>query len=316
MKLNINIFKKAFLDILKIRVVETSISEEFIKNKILSFLHLSIGQEACAVGVAMGSKKEDNFFGNHRSHAHYLAKQGNLSKMIFEIFGDERGCCNGIGGSMHMLDKKVNFLGSIPILGSSAPIASGIAMADNLLRKNNITIVFVGDGSAEEGSFYETVNMAGLYRIPLLIVIEDNKYAVESSHKLRKVNGYNYKKIFAGLQSDYICANGQDFKEVYFNTLKLRKKILEQKKVGILHLKCSRFAKHSGPEISTKDQKANYRGGEFKDITALDPLNIIKKDLIKMGFDKEILNKIEHESTLKFKNQFYRIFNKINIRKI
>ena len=230
MKISINIFKKAFIDILKIRIVETCISEEFIKNKILSFLHLSIGQEACAVGVALGSKKEDNFFGNHRSHAHYLAKQGNLSKMIFEIFGDERGCCNGIGGSMHMLDRKANFLGSIPILGSSAPIASGIAMADNLLKRNNITIVFVGDGSAEEGSFYETINMAGLYKIPLLIVIEDNKYAVESPHKLRKVNEYNYKKIFTGLQSEYICANGQDFKEVYINTAKLRKKILEKKK--------------------------------------------------------------------------------------
>ena len=83
-----------------------------------------------------------------------------------------------------------------------------------------------------------------------------------------------------------------------------------------MHLKCCRFAKHSGPEISVKDQKAKYRGSEFEEITALDPLNIIKKDLINMGLNKKILNKIEYESTIKFKNQFYRTFNKINIRKI
>jgi len=129
------ILLKALEDMIKIRIIEENIAKEFKKNKVLSFLHLSIGQEACATGVAFGTKVQDNFFGNHRSHGHYLAKGGNISRMIYEVFGDNRGCCSGHGGSMHMLDKNVNFLGSVPILGSSLPIASGIAMSEKLKKK-------------------------------------------------------------------------------------------------------------------------------------------------------------------------------------
>ena len=207
MKLSKQLFKKALEKIIQIRVVEENISKEFKKNKVLSFLHLSIGQEACAVGVALACNAKDNFFGNHRSHAHYLAKGGNLEKMIYEIFGDKRGCCKGVGGSMHMLDKKVNFLGSVPILGSSLPIASGIALAEKKNNSKKLTVVFIGDGSAEEGSFYETINMAGLYKIPLLVVIEDNKYAVESDNSKRKVNGYDLKGIVKnGLNTNALLA--------------------------------------------------------------------------------------------------------------
>ena len=106
----------------------------FRKIIIILFLHLSIGQEAAAVGVAMATNKKD-FFGNHRSHHHYLAKGGNLNKLIFEVFGDIRGCSGGIGGSMHMIDKSVNFQGSVPILGSSVSIAAGMAMSKKLEKK-------------------------------------------------------------------------------------------------------------------------------------------------------------------------------------
>ena len=116
--INKKLLLEAFKKIILIRRVEEKISEEFKSNKIFSFLHLSIGQEATAVGVALATKKKDIFFGNHRSHGHYLAKDGNLEKMIFEVFGDTRGSCNGFGGSMHMIDQKVNFFASIPILGS------------------------------------------------------------------------------------------------------------------------------------------------------------------------------------------------------
>ena len=91
-----------------------------------------------------------------------MAKGGNIEKMIFEVFGDKRGCCGGIGGS-HLIDKSVNFQGSVPILGSSVSIASGMAMSKKLEKNNSIVIVFIGDGSAEEGSFYETINLASLF---------------------------------------------------------------------------------------------------------------------------------------------------------
>ena len=185
-------YKKALEKILLIRKTENLILKEFRNNKIFSFLHMSQGQEAVAVGVAMATNNEDFFFGNHRSHHHYLAKGGNVSKLIFEVFGDSRGCCGGVGGSMHLIDNKVNFKGSIPILGSSISLASGLAMSKKLDKKNSIVVVFIGDGSAEEGSFYETINLAGLYKLPLMVVLEDNKYAVESGHKDRKAKNYNF----------------------------------------------------------------------------------------------------------------------------
>ena len=225
-KINKKLLLDAFEKVITIRIIEEKIAQKSKENKIWSFLHLSVGQEACATGVAMGTKSNDLFLGNHRSHAHYLAKNGNVEKMIMEIFGDERGCCKGYGGSMHMLDKKVNFMGSIPILGSAVSIASGMAMAEKLNRTNNIVVVFVGDGAAEEGSFYETINMAGLYKLPLLVVLEDNKYAVESSHDKRKVKNYNFKKLFnSGMQTLYERVDGQDFVKVLQATKSLRKNI-------------------------------------------------------------------------------------------
>jgi len=305
--------------IINIRNIEEKIAEKFNINKIFSFLHLSIGQEACAVGVALASKKNDLFLGNHRSHAHYLAKNGNVEKMMMEIFGDKRGCCKGYGGSMHMLDKSVNFMGSIPILGSSVSIASGMAMAEKLNKTKNIVVVFVGDGSAEEGSFYETINMAGLYHLPLLIVLEDNRYAVESSHDKRKVKNYNFAKIFKeGMQSEYRRVDGQNFVEVFKAAQLLRKNILLKRKVGILHLDCIRFSKHSGPTVSINDQKSTYRNKfEYIQIKSKDPIDILSDYIVKNNYLKiNDLVKIKKIINLHMQTKFDDIFKKIIIRKI
>ncbi len=280
----------------------------------MSFLHLSIGQEACAAGVALALKKEDIFFGNHRSHGHYLAKGGDIKKMIFEIFGDERGCCRGIGGSMHMLDKKVNFLGSVPILGSAISISSGIALAEKIKKKSNLTVVFIGDGAAEEGSFYETINMAGLYKIPLLIVIEDNKYAVESDFVKRKVKGYNLNNITSGFNALYKRISGQDFKKVFKETKILREKIIKNQCVGVLHLDCLRFSKHSGAEVSEKEQKSKYRKNEYYEIIKNDPIDIIKKDLKENGYKKKEILNLEKIFVSKYNSIFSKVFKQIKIR--
>jgi TPP-dependent pyruvate/acetoin dehydrogenase alpha subunit len=316
--INKKLLLEAFKKIILIRRVEEKISEEFKSNKIFSFLHLSIGQEATAVGVALATKKKDIFFGNHRSHGHYLAKDGNLEKMIFEVFGDTRGSCNGFGGSMHMIDQKVNFFASIPILGSTVPIASGISMAQKLKKEKNITVVFVGDGSAEEGAFYETVNLAGLYKLPIMIVIEDNRYAVEADYKKRKVKNYNFHNLFKkGLQAEYIRTDGNDFVKVFKSASSLRNKILKKQKVGILHLDCLRHSKHSGANININDQKSMYRfKNEHNEILKKDPLELIKKKLTKYNYDKKKINNLDDSLSLNIIKLFYQTFNKIKIRSL
>jgi len=314
--MNINILLRALKKIIEIRIVENKIAEEFKKNKIYSFLHLSIGQEACATGVAFGTKFNDQFFGNHRSHAHYLSKNGNLEKMIMEVFGDRRGCCGGYGGSMHLLDKKVNFMGSIPILGSAVSIASGMAMANKLSNKKNVTTVFVGDGAAEEGGFYETINMAGLYKLPLLVVIEDNRYAVESNFKKRKVRNYSHENIFKkGMNCEYIRTNGQDFKKVFNSTRILRSKIIKNNKVGLLHLDCLRFSKHSGSTVTLEDQKSKYRRNEeFSEILKNDPIEILKQQIQRLGLSKKKIIHFEKMCVRNVDIKFNRILKKIKIR--
>ena len=149
-----------------------------------------------------------------------------------------------------------------------------------LLNQKNITVVFVGDGSAEEGAFYETVNMAGLFKLPLMIVIEDNRYAVEADAKKRKVKNYNFYNLFKkGMQAEYVRVDGNDFVKVYREASNLRNKILKKNKVGILHLDCLRHSKHSGSNTNLIDQKSSYRKkNEYREIFEKDPLKLIKKN--------------------------------------
>ena len=114
---------QAYKKMLLIRIAEQEIANLYLQNKIMSFVHFCVGQEAVAVGVCDALKKEDRVLGNHRSHGHYLAKGGDLRKMICELLGKEYGSSHGKGGSMHMIDKSVNFVGSTPILGSVVPFS-------------------------------------------------------------------------------------------------------------------------------------------------------------------------------------------------
>ena len=118
-----------------IRTAEEEIAQYYLKNKIMSFVHFYVGQEAVAVGVCDALTKGDRMLGNHRSHGHYLAKGGDLKRMMCELFGKEGGCANGMGGSMHMIDKSVDFIGSTPILGSVAPLTVGSAFEQKYNKK-------------------------------------------------------------------------------------------------------------------------------------------------------------------------------------
>ncbi|CAO6124200.1 AcoA Pyruvate/2-oxoglutarate dehydrogenase complex, dehydrogenase (E1) component, eukaryotic type, alpha subunit [Candidatus Pelagibacterales bacterium] len=309
-----NFLIKSLIKIIEIRRTEELIAEDYKKNNIKSFLHLAVGQEATAVGVAMATTKNDFFFGNHRSHGHYLSKDGDWKKMIYEIYGDKRGCCKGYGGSMHMLDRKVGFVGSTPILGSAAPIAAGIAAAKKFKNhKNEIVVVFIGDGAAEEGAFYETVNLAGLYKLPLLIILEDNLYSVETGHQNRKTKKYNFENIFKrGFGVLYEEVNGQDVFDVFKKTKKMKKNILKKKMPAILHCKVRRKFAHSGTDI---DLNKKYRKQDnLKIFEANDPINILRKYSKTYKIKESILNEIINACSKKIEKKFIKIRKTIKVR--
>ena len=148
--------------------------EEYASRRIRGPVHLSIGQEAAAVGVLHACGQSDVCVSTHRNHAHYLAKGGSLTGMVDELFGLDTGCCRGYGGSMHLMDLSANLILSSAILAGSIPIASGIAFALKNEGTDRVCIGFLGDGATDEGVFFETLNLAALMKLPLLFVVENN----------------------------------------------------------------------------------------------------------------------------------------------
>jgi len=162
---------------LRIRRIEEAIAARYDAQQMRCPVHLSIGQEAIAAGVCAALRPGDGVFSNHRAHAHYLAKGGDLSAMLAEIYGLQNGCCGGIGGSMHLVDLAAGFLGAVPIVGATVPLAVGAAWAARLRGEDRVIVSFLGDGTFEEGVVHESINFAVLHSLPVYFVCENNLYA-------------------------------------------------------------------------------------------------------------------------------------------
>ncbi len=177
--------ERLFRSLYRIRRVEEEIARVYPSDKIKSPVHLSIGQEAVSVGVAEALHPHDIVFGTYRGHALYLAKGGNLNKMIAELYGKATGCCRGKGGSMHLADVDHGFMGTSAVVATTIPTAVGYAYSLKYRHSNNIVATFFGDGAVEEGVFHESLNFAALKKLPILFVCENNKYAIHS-HQTRR----------------------------------------------------------------------------------------------------------------------------------
>jgi len=171
------LLREMYVTMVKIRKFEERVGELVSQGKIETPCHLYTGQEAIATGVCSSLNKEDFIFGNHRSHGHYIAKGGDLKKLMAEIHTRATGCCGGKGGSMHVIAPEVGLLGTPPIVAASIPLAAGAALAAKLKGTNQVAVVFFGDGATNEGVFYETLNFASLKKLPVIFVCENNFYA-------------------------------------------------------------------------------------------------------------------------------------------
>src|SRR5437667_5409048 len=169
-----------YRELLRIRRVEEEIARVYPSDKIISPVHLSIGQEAVSVGVCQALGPQDIVFGTYRSHACYLAKGGSLRGMIAELYGKATGMAKGKAGSMHLVDPVVGVMGASAIVASTIPQAVGYALALQMAGERRVVVAFFGDGATEEGVFYESLNFAALWRLPILFVCENNFYAIHS----------------------------------------------------------------------------------------------------------------------------------------
>lgn len=270
-----------------IRATEQKLAKYYFDNKVMSFVHFCVGQEAVPVGVSLNLENDDKVFGNHRSHGHYLAKGGDLNKLISELLGKETGSCGGMGGSMHCYDKSVNFLGSVPILGSIGPIASGAALSEKIKNENNIVVCYYGDGASEEGVIYEAYNFAALFQLPVVFVIENNLYSVMTKIKDRRHNNYNLQSIVNGFGCEYLSANGNDFIDMYQKGNTAVNIARRECRPVVLECMVYRHMAHSAPLF---DDNKCYREVDTPEVRAKeDSLIKLRQILVNKDFNLEVI---------------------------
>lgn len=171
---------------LTIRRYEEKIVELYGEQEMKTPVHLYLGEEAVAAAICESLDTDDLIFSNHRSHGHYLAKGGDMTRLTDELYGRRSGCSAGNGGSMHVVDPEAGVSGTSAIVGGGIPLAVGAALAFAIRKQHNVSVVFFGDGAVDEGVFHESLNFAALKKLPVLFVCENNLYATCSHRKQRQ----------------------------------------------------------------------------------------------------------------------------------
>jgi pyruvate dehydrogenase E1 component alpha subunit len=251
---------RLFLEMLRIRVIERRIAERYAEKEMRWPVHLSIGQEAVAVGVCAQLRQQDRVMSAHRSHGHYLAKGGDVYSMLAELYGRKDGCCGGRGGSMHLMDRSAGFWGAVPIVGSTLPIALGLVLADKRLGRSERTAAFFGEGATEEGVFTETLNLACLLRLPMLFVCENNGYSVYTPLQLRRSPDFDFGGYVRSHGSLYFSGDGNDVEAVHRITGEaLNATLADPTRPCVLEFFTWRYYEHCGPG---QDDHLGYRDKE------------------------------------------------------
>ena len=294
----------------KIRMVEERIAKEYPLNEIRCPTHLSIGQEAVPAALSVCLNEQDYAVSTHRGHAHYLAKKGNLNKMIAEIYGKKSGCSGGKGGSMHLIDKEVGFMGTSAIVGNSIPVGVGLGFAQKLNKSQNISCIFLGDGAIEEGVFYESLNFAALKNLPVLFICENNFYSVYSPLSVRQPKNRKIYSLAKSLGAKTLFCDGNDAIRSYqVLTEVIRQMKNESCNTWFLEFQTYRWREHCGYQY---DNDLGYRSNEeFQTWKKKDPIILFENSVQEIfpEFDKEYVLKVEKNLSLEINNAFEKAKN-------
>lgn len=261
-----------------IRHVETALTRLFANNEVPGFIHLSIGQEAVAAGIASALQPQDSLATTHRGHGHVLARGMDVNGFMKEIMGREGGLCKGRGGSMHVADLSLGILGANGIVGAGIPIALGSAMAHQARKTGGVAVAFFGDGAMAEGVLHETLNMAALWKCPLLLVCENNGWS-EFSPTSRQFAA-KLEQLAAAFGASYAKVDGNNVLAMADAT----KRATDQLRAGngpfVLECMTTRVRGH----FEGDSQK--YRdAGELESVHEHDPLTAARAQLQSMGVD-------------------------------
>jgi len=264
------------ITMMRIRFFEETVADSAENKEFITPIHLSIGQEAVAAGVCENLMSDDYVFSTHRNHGHYIAKGGSLRRLLAEIFGRETGCSLGHGGSMHVIDPEVGFMGSSAIVAGMIPISVGAGLSAKMNRQGQVAVAFFGDGATDEGVFYESLNIATLYDIPILFVCENNLFSSHMPLFKRQKTDKLYQKMQAfGIATERV--DGNNPVEVFLVAHRLVEMARINRLPSFLECMTYRWRAHVGPE---HDIDIGYRKREDIDYwKSKCPIKFLKKQL-------------------------------------
>ena len=198
----------------RIRAFDERVAELFHAGEIKGTAHSYVGQEAIAAGICANLSKDDFVASHHRGHGHCIAKGASMDQMMAELMGRETGYCRGLGGSMHIADMNLNILGANGIVGAAMPLSTGAALAAKLNGDNQVVVAFFGDGASNQGIFHESMNLASIWKLPLIFVCENNQYALTTSYR-RTTSVEQISQRAVGYNVPGVTVDGNDVAEVY-----------------------------------------------------------------------------------------------------
>ena len=278
-----------------IRNFEEKVMEVHEAGEFVGAAHPYIREEAVAVGVCLALKDTDYIAGNHRSHGHPLAKGGSVKKAMAELYGRVDGYCKGKGGSMHLADFSVGILGESGIVASSVPVATGAGLASKISKNNFVSVVFFGDGASNQGACHESMNLASIWKLPVIFVCENNQFAITTSYQ-NSVAVENVSDRAQAYNMPGILVDGQNVEAMYEATTEAVKRARNGEGPTLIEGLTYRFEEHSlglgrvrRGEYRTSEEISKWR--------ERDPIGIHSQKLIDRGvLSEDEINKIESDS--------------------
>ncbi|MFS1704773.1 thiamine pyrophosphate-dependent dehydrogenase E1 component subunit alpha [Alteromonas sp. AMM-1] len=284
---------KHYQQVLRIRRIEEAIAARYGEQQMRCPTHLSIGQEAVAVGISANLTTTDKVYSSHRAHAHYLAKGGSLERLIAELYGKETGCTGGRGGSMHLSDLAAGFVASTAIVGNSIPLAVGNALHQQVQRLNEVSVSYFGEGATEEGAFYESANFAALRKLPVLFVCENNRYSVYSPMSVRQPPNRSIVELAKAIGLNAVDVDGNDVEQVASVSGPLIDSIRAGNGPALIECHTYRHREHCGPNF---DDDLGYRPEEeVEQWLARDPVKALADALSAQGLSQADFADVESQ---------------------
>jgi pyruvate dehydrogenase E1 component alpha subunit len=273
-----------------IRRFEERVGQSYQQGKIAGFCHLYIGQEAVGVGAALALETTDYTIDGYREHGHALARGSDPNRVMAELYGRKSGYAKGKGGSMHIIDVEHRFMGGYGIVGGQIPLATGFGWASKYKKDNTVALCFFGDAAINQGAYHESLNMASLWKLPVIYMVENNRYGMGTPIAVS-----NAVTDFSKRSGDYnipgVAVDGMDAVAMFKATRDAADRARRGEGPTLIEARCYRFRGHSMADPQTYRSKEEVEHEKLRD-----PLTVMRAHLAKVGFDGAACDAIDAEN--------------------